>query len=79
MLLLAFLSDVGISVLLLNVPTSIMSNFNTWRDDNRSQHTSPDMSTESSLMPTQFPSSPVDFEMGPVLCTADNFARMYQN
>jgi len=56
-----------------------MSNFNAWRDDNQSQHASPQMSLESSLTPTQSPPSPVDFNMGPIPQTADDFAWMYQN
>ena len=54
------------------------TNFNAWRDDNRSQHASPDMSLESSLTPMQpSPPSPVDFDMGPIPRTADDFARTY--
>jgi len=75
----AFRADIGISVLLLKVPTSTMSNFNAWRDDNWSQHASSNMSPETSLTPTQSSPSPVDFDMGPISHTADDFTQMYQN
>jgi len=55
-----------------------MLNFNAWRDDNWSQHASPNMSPESLLTPTRSPPSPVDFNMGPIQ-TADDFARLYLN
>jgi len=72
-------ADVRISILLLNTPFSTMStNFNIWRNDNQSQHTFPEMSPESSLMPTQSPPSPIDFTMGPIHM-ADDFAQTHLN